>query len=309
MPNMTTAFREEPCKSALNRVQGMPFKWSLNPYMGCAHQCTFCYVRAFEKRADRPSDSRYGSSIRVKVNVAQVLREEVTRKAWKRESVAIGAATDPYQPAEGGYRLTRGCLQVLSGVHNPFSIVTRGPMIVRDIDVLKQASSRAPVEVNFSVPTLDREIWRRTEPGTAPPLQRIRALGRLRAAGIQAGVGMAPLLPGISDKPGLMRDVVKAAKDAGATFVWANVLYLRPGTREHFLENLARDWPEMLARYLRTYSRPYAPKTDTEPVLSRFRLIRGEYEFSERDHSHEPEPFERQMALFDLRPSPALTES
>src|SRR5215204_3755963 len=108
-----TEYREEPCKSALNRVKGMGFKWSLNPYMGCAHQCTFCYVRAFEQRADRPSGEAYGRSIRVKTNVVAVLRAEVSRRSWKREAVAFGAATDPYQPAEGTYRLTRGCLQVL----------------------------------------------------------------------------------------------------------------------------------------------------------------------------------------------------
>ncbi len=258
---MPTLYREEPCKSALNRVQGMPFAWSLNPYMGCAHQCTFCYVRAFERRADRPSDGRYGASIRVKVNIAQVLRAEVTRRGWRREGIALGAATDPYQPAEGKYRLTRGCLQVLACVHNPFSIVTRGPMIVRDVDVLQEASRRASVQVNFSVPTLDVDIWRRTEPGTPPPRQRLRALKTLVDAGVRAGVGMAPLLPGLSDKPELMREVVLAAREAGAAFLWANVLYLKPGTREHFLENLARDWPEMLDRYQQLYSRPFAPKS------------------------------------------------
>jgi DNA repair photolyase len=299
---MATEYREEPCKSALNRVQGMPFKWSLNPYMGCAHQCTFCYVRAFERRADRPSDTRYGASIRVKTNVAAVLRAEVTRRAWKREQIAIGAATDPFQPAEGRFKLTRACLEVLCAVHNPFSIVTRGPMIVRDTDVLAEASHRAEVQVNFSVPTLDRDIWRRTEPGTAPPHQRIRALSRLRDAGIRAGVGMAPLLPGISDRPHLMREVIIAAKDAGAAFIWANVLYLRPGTREHFLENLARDWPEMLDRYLRLYSRPYAAKWDTEPILERFRLIRGEYDVSdERYIREEALAVPGQMTLFDAQ--------
>src|SRR5262245_33173583 len=164
-----TEYREEPCRSALNRVRGMPFAWSLNPYMGCAHRCTFCYVRAFEQRADRPSDDRYGASIRVKVNVADVLRAELARPSWRGEGVAIGAATDPYQPAEGRYRLTRACLQALSAAANPFSLITRGPMIVRDVDVLAEASRRASVSVVFSVPTIDREVWLRTEPGTAPP--------------------------------------------------------------------------------------------------------------------------------------------
>src|SRR6187397_553956 len=133
---MAVEYREEPCRTALNRVQGMPFAWSLNPYSGCVHRCTFCYVRAFERRADRPSDDRYGRSIRVKTNVADVLRRELARKSWKGELVAIGAATDPYQPAEGRFRLTRGCLQVLTEAWNPFSIITRSPMVVRDLDVL-----------------------------------------------------------------------------------------------------------------------------------------------------------------------------
>src|SRR6187455_921687 len=181
------SYREEPCRSALNRVTGMRFGWSLNRYMGCAHRCTFCYVRAFERRADRPADSRYGSSIRVKVNVAEVLRSELARPSWRREGVAIGAATDPYQPAEGRYRLTRACLEVLGEASNPFSLITRGPLIVRDVDVLAEAA------VTFSIPTLDEEIWQRTEPGTAPPRQRLRALSRLVDAGIRASVGLAPI--------------------------------------------------------------------------------------------------------------------
>src|SRR5688572_8795257 len=149
---MRAEYRLEPCKSALNPVRGMPFKWSLNPYMGCVHRCTFCYVRDFERRADRPSDERYGASIRVKTNVAEVLRRELARPSWEGESVALGTATDPYQPAEGRFRLTRGCLEALAGAHNPFSIVTRGPLIVRDLDVLEEASARADVSIYFSVP-------------------------------------------------------------------------------------------------------------------------------------------------------------
>src|SRR5215210_6339200 len=200
-PAMRAEYREEPCKVALNRVKGMAFKWSLNPYMGCVHQCTFCYVRAFELRADRPYDDRYGRSIRVKTNVAEVLRAQLAKPSWERESVAIGAATDPYQPAEGRYRLTRACIEALRDASNPFSIITRGPLIVRDVDVLAEA-------------------------------------------GIRASVGMAPLLPGISDRPELMEQVVREAREAGACGVWANLLFLRPGTREHFLEALAEDYPE-----------------------------------------------------------------
>src|SRR5881275_2075095 len=202
---MRIEYREEPCKVALNRVKGMMFEWSLNPYMGCAHRCTFCYVRAFELRADRPWDERYGASIRVKTNVAEVLRQELARSSWEHETVAIGAATDPYQPAEGRYRLTRGCLEVLADAHNPFSIITRGPMIVRDLDVLVEAARRASVSVTFSVPTVDEDVWRRTEPSTAHPRQRLKAVQALVEAGINARVGMAPILPGISDRPEQLR--------------------------------------------------------------------------------------------------------
>jgi DNA repair photolyase len=271
---MQAEYREEPCRNALNRVRGMPFGWSLNPYMGCAHRCTFCYVRAFEARADRPSDERYGASIRVKTNVAEVLRRELARPSWQREAVAVGAATDPYQPAEGRYRLTRACIEAFAEAESPFSIITRGPLIVRDVDVLAEAAGRARVSVTFSVPTLDDEIWRRTEPGTAPPRQRLRALSRLVEAGIDVGVGMAPILPGLSDRPELLAEVVREARAAGATGIWANLLYLRPGTREHFLAALERDWPELLPEYERLYSRgAYLPRRETDPVRERVRAL------------------------------------
>ena len=252
----------------------MPFEWSLNPYMGCAHRCTFCYVRAFELRADRPADDRYGASIRVKTNVAEVLRRELARASWQRDGVAIGTATDPYQPAEGRYRLTRACLEVLSAAANPFAIITRGPMILRDVDVLVEAASRASVSVTFSIPTIDVDVWRRTEPGTAPPHQRLRALKELVDAGIKVGVGMAPILPGLSDKPEMLADVVRAARAAGATGVWAKLLYLKPGTREHFLGALERDWPELLPEYERLYGkRAYLPAEKTNPLTEQVREL------------------------------------
>jgi DNA repair photolyase len=281
---LRTEYREEPCKTALNKVKGMGFNWSLNPYMGCAHQCTFCYVRAFERRAERPSDDRYGSSIRVKINVDQQLDKELSRKTWKGELVAIGAATDPYQPAEGRFKLTRACLGVLAKHANPVGIITRGPMIVRDIDVLTTLAARADVSVNFSVPTLDDEIWRYTEPHTARPIQRLRALRKLVDAGIKAGVGVAPLLPGLSDRPDLLADVVKAARDHGATHVWANVLYLRPGTREHFLDKLAAIWPELLPMYEQLYAngRAYLPDAETRPRRRRVAALARQFEIADR---------------------------
>ena len=251
---MRVEYREEPCKSALNPVKGMGFKGSLNPYMGCVHRCTFCYVRHFEHRSDRPSDDRYGTSIRVKMNVAEVLRKELARASWQQEHVAVGAATDPYQPAEGRYKLTRACLEAFRDAANPFSIITRGPMIVRDLDVLVEASRRASVSVTFSVPTVDEDVWRRTEPSTAHPRQRLKAVKTLVDAGVKASVGMAPILPGISDRPEQLREVVRAAREAGATGIWANLLFLRPGTREHFLAHLAEDWPEQLPLYEELYA-------------------------------------------------------
>ena len=280
---MPASYRDEPCRSALNRVRNMPFAWSLNPYMGCAHQCTFCYVRAFERIADRPSDSRYGASIRVKTNLVEVLRRELARRSWTREQVAVGTATDPYQPAEGRFRLTRGAVAALGESRTPFYVITRGPMIMRDVDVLSAAAHRAKVGVTFSIPTLDERTWRLTEPGTAAPRQRLRALAKLVDSGIDASVGMAPILPGISDDPARMTDVVRAARDAGATSVWTNVLHLKPGTREHFLDNLARDWPELLPMYEALYAgRAYVSNDVLNPVRRHVAMLAARYEIADR---------------------------
>jgi DNA repair photolyase len=268
---------EQPCKSALNPVKGMGFKWSLNPYMGCEHRCAFCYVRAYEKRADRPSDDAYGRAVRVKTNVAGVLRHELSRPSWRRETVSIGAATDPYQPAEGRYRLTRACLQAFADFASPVGLITRGPMIVRDVDVLVTLARRAELSVTFSIPTLDDEVWRRTEPGTAHPRQRLRAIERLAAAGIRVGVGMAPILPGLSDRPEQLEAVVRGARDAGASHVWSGVLHLRDGTRQHFLQVLERHWPELLPRYLADYRRgAYLQPEKAAPVTRSVSALAGE---------------------------------
>ena len=277
----------------------MGFKWSLNPYTGCVHRCTFCYVRHFERRSDRPSDDRYGTSIRVKINVADVLRKELARKSWQQEHVAIGAATDPYQPAEGKYKLTRGCLEALRDASNPFSIITRGPMIVRDLDVLVDASQRASVSVTFSIPTLDDEVWKRTEPSTAHPRQRLRAIKTLVEAGVNARVGMAPILPGISDRPEQLREVVRAARDAGATGVWANLLFLRPGTREHFLAHLAEDWPEQLPLYEQLYAgKAYLSAKETKPLRTEVSSLAQEYGILDRRKLRlAPPPEPEQLSL------------
>jgi DNA repair photolyase len=293
---MQVEYRIEPCRSALTQVRGMPFRWSLNPYMGCVHRCTFCYVRHFEQRADRPSDDRYGRSIRVKPNVAEVLRRELARPSWKRDEVALGTATDPYQPAEGRFRLTLACIQELTTSGTPFSIVTRGPLIVRDIDVLQTAAQDVPVSVYVSLPTLDERVWRTTEPGTAPPASRLRAIRALADAGIDVGVGMAPILPGLSDRPEQLEAVVAAARAAGARSIWASVVHLRPGVREHFLEALARDWPEHVEHYEALFgTRAYLPAAVGNAITDPVRRARASTRFSSSRRPARAEP--RQLAL------------
>jgi DNA repair photolyase len=235
-------------------------------------------VRAFERRADRPSGEEYGRSIRVKPNIVEVLRQELRLPSRRKAHVAIGSATDPYQPAEGRYRLTRGCIEALGEARARFSIITRGPLAVRDADVLQAAASRAAVSLSFSVPTLDEEVWRKTEPGTAPPRQRLRVLRQLAGAGLNVGVSIAPILPGLSDRPEQLETVVRAARDAGARFLWCGTLRLSPGTREHFLECLARDWPELAPRYESLYTRVSAPKWVTGPIEATAEALRHRYE-------------------------------
>ncbi|OLE79745.1 MAG: hypothetical protein AUG06_07210 [Actinobacteria bacterium 13_1_20CM_2_65_11] len=292
-------YLEIQCKSALNSVKGMGFQWSLNPYIGCEHRCAFCYVRAYELRADRPFDDRYGRTVRVKVNVAGVLRSELSKRSWRQELVVIGAATDPYQPAEGKYRLTRQCLQALLAFSNPTGLITRGPMIVRDIDVLTELAKRADLTVTFSIPTVDHDVWRRTEPGTAHPKQRLRALERLVTAGIKAGVAIAPILPGLSDRPDRLEAVIKAARAAGATNLWAGMLHLRDGTRQHFMSVLARQWPELVPRYERAYlDRQYLPSALSEAPMKEVARLRALHGVADRRTIRfQPPPPPKQLSL------------
>jgi DNA repair photolyase len=295
------AYEEIQCKSALNPVKNMGFAWSLNPYTGCEHRCAFCYVRAFELRADRPSDDRYGRSIRVKVNVAGVLRGELSRRSWRKETIVIGAATDPYQPAEGRYRLTRQCLEALRDFSNPAAMITRGPMIVRDIDVLSELSRRADMHITFSIPTVDDDVWRKTEPGTAHPRQRLRAIEKLVTAGIDVGVGMAPILPGLSDRPEQLEAVIKAARAAGATGLWAGMLHLKDGTREHFMAVLSKHWPELVPRYEQAYrERAYLPSSFGEKTMQQVSRLRSEIGVKDRRRVIlKPPPEPEQLSLLN----------
>jgi DNA repair photolyase len=233
--------------------------------------------------------------------VAAVLRSELSRRSWRKETVVIGAATDPYQPAEGRYRLTRQCLQAMRDFASPASMITRGPMIVRDIDVLSELAKRADVHITFSIPTLDEDVWRKTEPGTAHPRQRLRAIEKLVAAGIDAGVGMAPILPGLSDRPEQLEEVVKAARAAGATGLWAGMLHLKDGTREHFMTVLSRHWPELVPRYEKAYlERAYLPSALGEKTMHEVARLRSHHGVSDRRRVIlKPPPEPEQLTLLN----------
>ncbi len=291
-------YREIECKSALNRVRGMPFAWSLNPYRGCAHGCHYCFARPTHRFFELGVGDDFTGIIYVKRNLAPVLAGELARPAWKREPVALGTATDPYQPAEGRYRLTRAALEQFARFRNPVSLLTKNPLIVRDLDVLRELDARARLSVCFSMPTVDREIWRRTEPGTAPPHQRLAAMRRLADAGIHAGVLMAPLLPGLSADRAQVERTVRAAADHGARFVGSNVLHLGPELRDYYFDFLAAEYPSLLEGYRRLYGEKYAPKRYRDRVAARVQELKEVAGVPDRPMSPRPAtPPVRQLSL------------
>lgn len=271
-------YQEVRCRSALNPVKGMPFGWTLNPYRGCTHGCHYCYARRYQTQFELNSDDQFASIIFVKINFAETLRKELARPSWTREYVAVGTATDCYQPIEGHYKLTRRSLEALLEFGNPVGVVTKGPMIVRDKDVLADLTAGPGVSVYISVPTVDEEAWRLLEPGTAPPLKRLRAVRELTDAGIRAGVLMNPIVPGITSKPALMERTVKAIADHGARFVGCNVMFLEGGTRDHFMRWLTDEFPHMVEGYRSLYAGKYAPasyRTEVGDILSMLRTKYG----------------------------------
>ena len=253
---------EVEAKSILNRVPAasqVPFDWTINPYRGCMHACVYCFARPTHTYLDMNAGRDFETKIVVKINAPDVLRRELARPSWKGEHVAMGTGTDPYQRAEGRYRLMREILGVLASARNPFSVLTKGTLILRDVDVLQDAARMTPISAAFSIGTLDDDVWRRTEPGTPHPRARIEAVRALNEAGIPTGVLIAPVLPGISDNPRMLRDVVSAALDAGATSVSPILLHLRPGVREEFMPWLEEHHPDLVPRYRELYRRSYAP--------------------------------------------------
>ena len=251
-------YQEITCRSALNPVKGMPFNWTLNPYRGCTHGCHYCFARRYQTQFELGFGDEFSSLIFVKVNFPDVLRRELDKPSWTREQVALGTATDPYQPIEGHYKLTRRVLEALIAGRTPVGIVTKGPMVVRDRELLAELSRVASCTVCVSVPTVDEDAWRALEPGTAHPLQRLRAVKTLREAGVRAGVLMMPVVPGFTTQPSKLEATIKAIADHDAAFLGANVMYLKGGTKDHFMGFLASEFPHMVEAYGRLYAGAYA---------------------------------------------------
>jgi DNA repair photolyase len=274
-PTRRPAYLEIRAKSLLNRVRGMPFEWSINPYRGCIHQCVFCYARRTHGFYELDGARDWGSSIFVKVNAVEVLRKELAAHREPNLRVAIGTATDPYQAAEGRYRLTRGILGELARAKTPAHLITRSPLVVRDIDVLQELSRAAGVSVCVSVPTLDERLAREAEPTVAPPLQRLRAITTLAQAGIRVGVAIAPVLPFLTDSYDALHDVYAAAAQAGASFAWQSVLNLGDVARDTYFEFLSAYHPDLAPRYRELFrggkyiDRAYARDLEKRAELAR----------------------------------------
>lgn len=276
-------YQEIQCRAALNRTAGMPFNWTLNPYRGCTHGCHYCFARKYQHQLELGAGDTFSSLILVKVNLVDVLTKELDKPSWTREQVAVGTATDPYQPIEGHYKLTRRSLQALAAARTPAGLVTKGPMVVRDIDVLAELTRAAACTIYMSVPSVDEDIWRDLEPGTAHPLQRLRAVKTLRKAGIRAGVLINPLVPGFSTRRKALERTIEAVADHDAAFAGMNTMYLDGGTRAHFMGFLQQEHPAIVRRYERLYAKKYVSKTYASLVKARFDGLRKKHGLAGRN--------------------------
>jgi DNA repair photolyase len=262
-------FIEVEAKSIINHVPGsyLPFNWTINPYRGCSHACVYCFARVTHTYMDMDAGRDFESKIVVKVNAAERLRRELRAKRWKGEHIAMGTATDPYQRAEGRYKLMPEIIRSLAEVGNPFSILTKGTLILRDLDLLVEAAGRSELSTALSIGTLDEDAWRRSEPGTPHPRKRMEAVAKLNQAGIPCGVMVAPVLPGITDSPEQLRAVVSAALDAGATHVSPILLHLRPVVKDVYMRWLHDNFPELEERYRSMYQKSaYGPQKDKDSL-------------------------------------------
>jgi DNA repair photolyase len=276
-------YQEIRCRSALNRVKGKAYmQWSLNPYRGCTHGCHYCFARRYHSHLELDGGDQFASVIFIKTNFVEVLRRELDRPSWKKESIGFGTATDPYQPIEGTYKISRRVLEALRHAATPVGIVTKGPMVVRDIDVLKDLSAVASCRVHMSVPTVDEEAWDKLEPGVAHPMQRLKAVRQLVDAGIDCGVLMAPIVPGFSTQPAKIERTIKAIADSGATSIGAMVMHMDGGTRDHFMALLQREYPDLVPMYESLYASRYVKKDYEKRVQEVVSLMRQRYGVNQR---------------------------
>ncbi|MFJ8076718.1 Rv2578c family radical SAM protein [Streptomyces sp. NPDC096176] len=288
-------FYEVRARSILNRVPGasrMPFEWTVNPYRGCTHACVYCFARKTHSYLDLDTGLGFDSQIVVKVNAPELLRRQLASRQWQGAHVAMGTNVDCYQRAEGRYRLMPGIISALRDHANPFSILTKGTLILRDLDLLRQAAEVTEVGISVSVGFTDRELWRTVEPGTPSPERRLDVVRTLTEHGIGCGVLMAPVIPFLGDSPDQLRATVRAIAAAGATSVTPLVLHLRPGAREWFMAWLREHHPYLVARYERLYAEgAYAPKWYQRRITRHVHELATEFGIgpSDRgDHRHPP---------------------
>lgn len=251
-------FHEVHARSVLNKVpsaSSMPFNWTVNPYRGCSHACRYCFARNSHTYLDLDAGRDFDTQVVVKVNAAEVLDRQLRARSWAREHVAMGTNTDPYQRAEGKYQLMPGIIRALAGSGTPFSILTKGTVLTRDLPLLRSVTGDVQVGLGVSVALLDRELQRRLEPGTPSPQARLELVRKAREAGLSCGVFLAPVLPGLTDSPESLEATIAAIADAGATGITVIPLHLRPGAREWFAAWLARDHPELVPTYRQIYRR------------------------------------------------------
>jgi DNA repair photolyase len=276
---LRTQFHEVHAKSALNRVPGasrLPFGWTVNPYRGCRHACTYCFARPTHEYLDLDAGRDFEEQIVVKVNAPEVLRAELRRPSWQGEHVALGTNTDPYQWVEKRYRLTRAILEALRDARNPCSVLTKSPLLLRDLDVFLELMAVTEFSACLSIPTLDEKAWRETEPHTPHPRKRLEAVAQLNAAGVPTGVLVAPLMPGINDAPEQVEELVAECERAGAVRVGGQALFLRGATKDVFMARLRATRPELVPLYERLYgARSYLRDPDKRATEARLRQLTG----------------------------------
>lgn len=278
-------FHEVTAKSVLNKVVAgshMPFEWTINPYRGCSHACVYCFARKSHTYLDFDAGLDFDSQVVVKINAAEVLRRELAKPSWTRQHVALGTNTDPYQRAEGRYRLMPGIITALADSGTPLSILTKGTLLARDIPLLKQAAAQVPVGVGISLAMTNEELSEAVEPGTPGPRARLKLVTRLREAGLPCGVMAMPILPWLSDSDDALDSLFGSLAAAGATGVTAGALYLKPGTREWFMQWIAKHHPQLAGKYRRLYgSGSYASKEYRAWLAGRVRYFKSLHGFAD----------------------------